>query len=234
MPGAVSKKYFCGRPVKFNLSAQVKCDAKGRFLNVSIGYLGSRSNCLAFVASSLHTKPENPGFLAPGLVLFGDNVHISKKRMEAPFKFSSAGSKDARNFYHYQCRIHVACSCMLVHRWAILRKPIPAIISLQTCATLTCCLRKLKIYCLDENEGKHYEQTKINPFYSSITRSINMIEDTTGKIIPEEMLRGGEYSDVYDRRKLHSNYLPRDHLLEITRKITCAGLNENNSFYVLV
>ena len=87
---------------------------------------GSTSDCLDFSTSSLRSKVEKPGFLALGLVLHDDNAYISNEFVVMPIKNVSSGSKDACDFYQQQVRIRVKCSFgMLVHRWAILRKPIP-------------------------------------------------------------------------------------------------------------
>ena len=86
-------------------------------LDMSIGHPGSTSDYLAFMTSSLHSKVEKEGFLAPGLVLYGDNAYVSNEHMVTPFKNVSSGSKDAYNFYQSQVRIRVECSFgMLVHR----------------------------------------------------------------------------------------------------------------------
>jgi DDE superfamily endonuclease len=65
------KKFFCGRKHKFGLNMQATCDADGMFLDVSIAHPASTSDFLAFSTSSLQKKIETPGFLAPGLCIFG-------------------------------------------------------------------------------------------------------------------------------------------------------------------
>jgi hypothetical protein len=42
------KKYLCGRKHKFGLNCQAVCDVRGWFLDISITYGGSSSDCLAF------------------------------------------------------------------------------------------------------------------------------------------------------------------------------------------
>ena len=63
-----SGKFFCGHKHKFGLKCQAICDSQGRFLEVSIVYPGSTSNCLAFEGISLFPQLEG-GLLAPGLQL---------------------------------------------------------------------------------------------------------------------------------------------------------------------
>jgi hypothetical protein len=110
------KKFFCGRKKKFGLNMQATCDARARFLDVSICHPGSTSDYLAFATSPLKHKLERPGFLAPGLVLFGDNAYVNTNYMVTPFKAVSSGPKDDYNFYHSQVRIKVECSFgILVH-----------------------------------------------------------------------------------------------------------------------
>ena len=75
------------------------CDSKGKFLDASIGNLGSTTDYLDFGTSSLHSKLEKPGFLAPSLVSYGDNTYVSNVFMVTPIQIVSSGSKDACNFY---------------------------------------------------------------------------------------------------------------------------------------
>jgi len=81
-----TKKFHCIRKSKFGLNLQGVCDVKGRYLDVTIGHPGSTSDYLAFVTSKLHAKLETPGFLAPGLVLYGDNAYVCNDCVVTPFK----------------------------------------------------------------------------------------------------------------------------------------------------
>lgn len=111
------KKFLCRHKGKFGLNMQGVCDAKGRFLDVPIGYPGSALDYLAFVASALRTKAETLGFLAPGLVLHGDNAYASNNNMATLYKNVKSGSKDACNFYQSQLRMCAECAfSMLVHQ----------------------------------------------------------------------------------------------------------------------
>ena len=86
------------------MNCQAVCDVRGKFLDLSIMYPGSTSDCLAFEGMALYQKLEE-GLLAPGLCLFGDNAYINSLFMATPFPGASGGSKDAYNFYHSQVRI---------------------------------------------------------------------------------------------------------------------------------
>jgi len=138
--------------------------------------------------------------------------------MVTPFKNVSLGSKDAYNFYQSQVRIRVECSFgMLVHRWAILRKPMPCNYTLGRITSLTHALCKLHNYCIDEGEIKSYAQTRGDAFFSAVSGSIVMDTDNSGNVLPTEISHGGEHSDDFDRRRAHTNYLPRDKMLTIVR-----------------
>jgi hypothetical protein len=78
------KKYFCGRKHKFGLNCQAIYDVRGRFLDMSITYGGSSSDCLAFKNSSLYKRLEQ-GLLRHGLVLFGDNAYLNSFYMATPY-----------------------------------------------------------------------------------------------------------------------------------------------------
>jgi hypothetical protein len=134
------------------LNCQAVCDAQGKFLEVSILYPGSTSDCLAFEGMSLFTRLE-VGLLAQGLCLFGDNAYLSSMFMATPYSAVSGGSKDAYNFYHSQLRIQIECAFgMLTHRWAILRSAIPMQVSIRKTIALVIALCKLHNFCIDEND----------------------------------------------------------------------------------
>jgi hypothetical protein len=107
--GIGRKKFLCTRKNKFGLNCQAVADKRGRFLDISIKYGGSSSDCLAFEASDLCRRLED-GLLHPGLVLFGDNAYINRSYMATPFPNVSSGGRDDYNFYHSQvsyCRSYV-------------------------------------------------------------------------------------------------------------------------------
>jgi len=75
---------------------------EGRFLDVSIGHPASTADWLCFKTSSLYDQLEQEGFLAPGLILLGDNAYVNTTYMATPFKAVKSGDKDDYNFYHSQ------------------------------------------------------------------------------------------------------------------------------------
>jgi hypothetical protein len=148
------KKFFCGRKHKFGLNMQGTCDAEGKFLDVSIGHPASTSDFLAFATSKFHKKIETPGFLAPGLCIFGDNAYVNNSYFVTPYKNAKEGDKDAFNFYQSQLRIKVECAFgMLVSRWGILRRALPQALGLKKVTALVVCLCRLHNYCLRQREN---------------------------------------------------------------------------------
>ena len=79
---------------------QGMCNRRVRFQGISIGHLDLTPNYLAFATSSLHSKLENPEFLALGLVSFSNNTYVANNYIVTPFKNTFGGNKDAYNFYH--------------------------------------------------------------------------------------------------------------------------------------
>ena len=74
--GSGQMRFLCGRKGKFGLNCQAVSDVRGRFLDISIGYGGSSSDCLAFEASSLYHRCEHEGLMKDGLVLLGVSFSI--------------------------------------------------------------------------------------------------------------------------------------------------------------
>ena len=113
-------KLLCERKNKFGLNLQVVADAYDHFLDVSIVYPGSTSDCLAFEGMDLYTQLEG-GILHNNLCLFGDNAYVNSSYMATPF-LSANTLQDTYNFFHSQLRIRVECAFgMFTERWGILR-----------------------------------------------------------------------------------------------------------------
>ena len=154
--GSGQMRFLCGRKGKFGLNCQAVSDVRGRFLDISIGYGGSSSDCLAFEASSLYQRCEN-GLMKDGLVLFGDNAYLNTQYMATPYTNVSGNdaqkTKDDYNFYHSQLRIRIECAFgMLVQRWGILRTAIPHTISLTRIVALVNTLARLHNFCISESD----------------------------------------------------------------------------------
>ncbi len=151
--GCSETKFFCGRKHKFGLNCQAVCDSRGKFLEVSIVFPGSTSDCLAFEGMSLFLQLES-GLLAPGLCLFGENANLNSICIATPYPAASGGSKDAYKFYHSQLRINTECAFgIFTQRSAILRSAIPMRVSLKKTIGIVIVLAKLNNFCIDENEA---------------------------------------------------------------------------------
>jgi DDE superfamily endonuclease len=205
MAGCSSGKFFCGRKHKFGLNCQAVCDSRGKFLEVSIIYPGSTSDCLAFEGMSLFTRLED-GLLAPGLCLFGDNAYLNSMYMATPFAGGvSGGSKDAYNFYHSQLRINIECAFgMFTHRWAILRKAIPMRVSLKKAIALVVALAKLHNFCIDENEARVPPSGAVDELRTEMQGGVPLEPTTTTAgtqvILPRQLIDGGLHFDDIDRQ----------------------------------
>jgi hypothetical protein len=194
-----AKKFFCGRKHKFGLNMQGTCDAEGKFLDVSIGHPASTSDFLAFSTSKFHKKIESPGYLAPGLCIFGDLAYVNNGYLMTPFKNVKSGAKDNFNFYHSQLRINVECAFgMFVGRWGILRRALPKTMGLRKVIALTFCLCRLHNFCLTHRTNK---RQVVKPLASDSLEilahgGISLDEMTNG---PEPLLHGGDHFDDTSR-----------------------------------
>jgi DDE superfamily endonuclease len=231
--GCSDGKFFCGRKHKFGLNCQAVCDSRGKFLEVSIIYPGSTSDCLAFEGMSLYSRLEN-GLLAPGLCLFGDNAYLNSVYMATPYSgVSGGGSKDAYNFYHSQLRINIECAFgMFTHRWAILRSAIPMRVSLKKTIALVVALAKLHNFCIDASDTHTPPSPALDELRTEMQGGVPL-EATTASttaagsrvLTPRQLIDGGLHFDDIDapgRRRRVRQYqaqanalhqeLPRDFL----------------------
>jgi hypothetical protein len=158
-----SRSFFCGRKNKFGYNMQAVCDAEGRFLSVWINHPASASDFISFIRSKLYFKLTNPGFLADGLVIFGDNAYVSNDFMVTPYKNVRAGPKDDFNFFHSQLRINIERAFgMLVKKWAVLQKPLPCQMGPHKQMALTMALCQLHNFCFGDN-GKPADNSPSAP-----------------------------------------------------------------------
>jgi DDE superfamily endonuclease len=214
-----ANKFYSDCKKKFGLHMQAVCDANKRFLDVEINSPGATSDYLAFVRSKLRSKLETDGFLSPGLALFGDNAYVNSWYMAVPFKGNGAGSRGTYNFFHSRTRINIECAFgMLVHRWGILRTPIPRNINIGKTTALVTCLCRLHNYCIDQNEGRALESTNIDEFELMLRGAVPF--DQQGN--PRQLVGAGEHFNDTDRnfrrqiqKKTPKTTLPRDHLHQI-------------------
>ena len=219
------KKYLCGRKHKFGLNCQAVCDVRGRFLDMSITYGGSSSDCLAFEDSNLYKRLEQ-GLLRHGYVIFGDNAYLNSSYMATPFP-NVAGregehqkSKDNYNFYHSQLRIRIECAFgMLVQRFGLLRMAMPKKLSIKKIILLVNVLARLHNFCIGEipndaeadNVPEQLDADRLNIMnHEDGYVELEATADDTLPNLPLALMHGGEHFDdiTPNERKKHKRQYP--------------------------
>ena len=203
--GVGSKKFFCGRKKKFGLNMQGSCDHLYRFTNISIRFPAATSDFLAFEASPFRQLLETSGFLAEGLCLFGDNAYVNKSYMATPYTNVPAGdSRDSYNFFHSQLRITIECAFgILVSRWGLLRKPMPAKFTIKKIVSIVECLCRLHNFLINVKKENnvvpaHTAQDELNlALDGAIPMPFRQLEELNGEsiVLPDQILHGGHHFD---------------------------------------
>ena len=217
---------------KFGMNLQGTVNHHCQFLHISVQHPASTSDYLTFSTMDLFHKLEKPGFLAPGLCLFGDNAYVNTPYMATPFRNVPSGSKDDYNFYHSQVRIRVECAFgQLVQRWGVLRRAISSKVSMKKVNCLCMALCQLQNYCInsrlkpgEENitsrrtppratlHGEDLEPLGSDEVAIEMNAGVSL--DRRGR--PQELLHGGDhFDDIPDRnmrtwRRATIEPLPRD------------------------
>jgi hypothetical protein len=209
-------KFYNGRKKKYGLNMQAICDANRRFLDVYVGHPGSASDYTVWLDSPIREKIEKtPGFLRPGLVIYGDNAYVNTMTTVSPFKAVSSGPKDAFNFYHSQLRITIEGAFgTLVHRWGCLRKPMPQF-SVSKITRLVVVLCKLHNYCIDCNLSSASPTPLAEDQFNISSEGGYAMLSSNSRV--NELLDAGDIieSGLIDRRRARSSALPPTHLLPI-------------------
>merc|ERR1719491_2544153 len=205
-------KFFCGRKKKFGLNLQAICDHRKRFMDVFIGFPGSASDFLCYCNSSICEKLNTPGFLVPGLCIYGDAAYANNMSMCVPYKSVSSGPKDALNFYQSQLRINIECAFgILVHRWGVLRKPIPVNISIERTSQLVRALCIPHNFCIDEKDmiiSTHLAKDKA---YIATESGVTRVRH---KVNTNNLVGGGHhFEDTTYRKEINNDDLPRSIML---------------------
>jgi DDE superfamily endonuclease len=219
-----AKKFFCGRKHKFGLNLQGTCDAEGRFLDISIAHPASCSDFLAYTASKFCKKLEVPGFLAPGLCLFGDLAYVTNSFFVTPYKHAKNGVQEDFNFYHSQLRINIECAFgMLVGRWGLLRRALPQSLGLKKVVGMTLCLARLHNFCIDRNGKDRLLQPLAYDNLEILAHG--GLPDDENRGCPSDLLDSGDhhqdtnraYRQAFVRNTMvnRNNELPRDQLLRM-------------------
>ena len=224
-----ASKCYCARKGKFGLNMQAICDHQYRFLDISILYGGSSSDVVAFEASSIRSILEQPGFLAEGLCLFGDNAYVNRPCMATPFPNVSGFTKqkDAYNFYHSQVRIRIECAFgILCQRFGFLRQKAPQHFSMKKIIATVSCLCKIHNFLIDMNPINARDvpsSSEEDEFNMAINGGVP-IEQREGSNfrVPSQLMGAGEhFDDDPDRsvrrrrvsRRYNEGLLPRDNML---------------------
>jgi hypothetical protein len=225
--GCDAMKFLCGRKEKYGLNCQAVCDARGRFLDMSIIFPGSTSDCLAFEGSSLFRRLEN-GLLADGLCLFGDNAYINAIFMATPYTGRVSQAHDSYNFHHSQLRIRIECAFgMFTQRWGILRSAMPKGITVAKTTAMVFAMAKLHNFCIDEVESAHnipgnlaLDERNLESRGGVGAIQLETVEMSGDQVIPRALLNGGNHFDDIDMnsrrrygRQQRLDTLPRERML---------------------
>jgi hypothetical protein len=193
---------MCGRKKKFGLNMMGTVDAEGRFLNIQIGHPWSTSDYLAFATSDLKAKLEEPGFLAPGMVLFGDNAYGNCSYMVTPIKGARPGKDaDSFNLYQSQVRIHVECAfSKLVHRWGVLRRPLHSRLGITKMCAMVHALCRLNNFCINLRVSDSAEPLAEDlNFGESSVAMVQLVNTEDNRLSPAGLLDDSDSYEDIDR-----------------------------------
>ncbi|KAL3783553.1 hypothetical protein HJC23_008184 [Cyclotella cryptica] len=201
--GIDQKKYLCGRKHKFEFNCQAVSDAQGRFLDVSIIYGGSTSDCLAFEGSDLYKRCTQglmkQDFGKLPFVLFGDNAYLNSSFMATPYpNVSNDPGKKTK-----ELRIRVECAFgMLVHRWGILCSAFPQNIKTRKVIATVIVLTKLHNFCIDESNNSQEILPSLEVDNNVLINRDDSYVEMVGvnkneTALPTDLMNGGHhYNDV--------------------------------------
>lgn len=163
--GVDSGKFYCGRKGKYGMNLQAVCDARRRFLDISIEHPASASDYLAFVTSALSQRLTCEATCLPqGYCLYGDSAYVNESFMAVPIGNACSGAKDDYNYFHSQVRINIECAFgILTNRWRVLKSPLNNRISINRVNALVACLCRLHNFCIDNGDSKPPNQYERDP-----------------------------------------------------------------------
>lgn len=230
--GVGEQKFYCHRKGKYGLNLQAICDSKLRFLDLSILFGGSTSDLLAFETSSLKHKLETPGFLAPGLYLFGDNAYINRNYFATPFPNIHQANerdetKDAYNYFHSNVRIRIECAFgVLLSRWGFLRKKAPQQYTMQKTISTVSALCRLHNFLIDHKQDHNIMPTNEDRLYLMLhgAAPLDAARGQHNHVYAPQLADAGHHQDDHDRRRTAREEaegmreLPRERLLRHVRE----------------
>ena len=157
---------------------------------------------MAFEVSSICSILEQPGFLAEGLCLFGDNAYVNRPCMATPFPNVSGFTKrkDAYNFYHSQVRICIECAFgILCQCFGFLRQKAPRHFSMKKIIATVSCLCKIHIYFIDMNpiNARDIPSSSDKDEFNMAINGRVPIEQHEGSNfrVPSQLMGAGEHFD---------------------------------------
>jgi hypothetical protein len=224
-----SRAFFCGRKSRFGYNIQAVCDAEGRFLSIWINHPASASDFISFMRSKLYFKLTKPGFLADGLVIFGDNACVSNGFMVTPYKNVRAGPKDDFNFFHSQLRINIERAFgMLVKKWAVLQKPLPCQMGPHKQMALTIALCQLHNFCFGDDDGLPANQSPAISNDLQTTTGAATAAATTGSENGNisNLIDSGDHFDDLTNEELAAEESSRVHL-QMRKVVEESGLQRS-------
>lgn len=183
---------------------QAVCDHEGRFLEMWIKHPASSSDFLTFVRSDFHHMISQPGFLADELVLFGDNAYVTTDYLVSPYKNARDAFHDSFNYFHSQLRINIERAFgILVNRWGVLKKPLPATFTILKQMALALCLCRLHNYCMGDLEV-------LDQLPQDLRGGISIWTNQNG--IPMGLVHGGEHFHDFNEVEQKEYYKTRKRL----------------------
>ena len=189
-----------------------------RSIALDVGFPGSTSDFLSFVNSYICTKLNEEGSLVSGICVYSDAAYANNLTMAVPYKGAQWGPKDAYNFYLSQLRINIECAFgILVHRWGVLRKPIPVNVSINKTTRLVRALCILHNFCINERESVVPSPSQRDT--ANITTESGITSTTRNSRLRSVVGGGHHNNDVGNSRRVLESYvnnsdiLPRNILL---------------------
>ena len=142
--------YFSGHYQCHGLNVQAACDARCRFIFLSIRCPGGTGDSRAFYGTKLDTFLKG---IPDGFYAVADNAYTLSATLIIPYSGSDKRypEKDVFNFYVSQLRIKIEQAFgMMVNKWRVFKRPIE--LGLHAVPSLVECCMRLHNFCIDNRE----------------------------------------------------------------------------------